>query len=281
MLPQDLKNLKAITSIASGVVNLTVSFVLAAVGMVALVLKAAVSTAIGGILTVALIVAAIVVIVLALGCGQTAEPGQTARATDTPSPVVAASTPTIAQGTPLPDASTPRSETVSASPDTKTPAAAPTATTAPETPMPDASTPRAETVSASPEPKVPATAPTATAAPQSSGGQPTPRPETATATPRPQRKTANPIATSTPPPTPVPTPEREYEIVTLLPPDAIPSISNPSFVSAEEAGDEYGPDELVLGVEIDGDARAYSVPLLSRHEIVNDVVGGKPIAVTW
>jgi hypothetical protein len=39
--------------------------------------------------------------------------------------------------------------------------------------------------------------------------------------------------------------------------------------------------ELILGVEIEGDARAYSVPLLSRHEIVNDVVGGKPIAVTW
>ena len=271
--------MKAIISIASGIVNLTVSFVLAAMGMFTLVLKAAVSTAIGGILTVALIVAAIVVIVLALGCGQTAEPGQTARATDTPSPVVAASTPTTAEGTPLPDMSTPRSETVSASPDTKTPAAAPTATTAPETPLPDTSTPRAETVSASPEPKTPATAPTATAAPQNNNVEHTPRPETAT--PTPERKTANPIATSTPPPTPVPTPEREYEIVTLLPPDAIPSISNPSFVSAEEAGDEYGPDELVLGVEIDGDARAYSVPLLSRHEIVNDVVGGKPIAVTW
>lgn len=40
--------------------------------------------------------------------------------------------------------------------------------------------------------------------------------------------------------------------------------------------------ELILGVEIEGDARAYSVPLLSRQEIVNDVVGvGKPIAVTW
>ena len=268
--------MKAIISIASGIVNLTVSFVLAAVGMVAQLLKMAVSTVVGGILTVALIVAAIVVIVLALGCGQTAEPGQTARATDTPSPAVAASTPTTAHGTPLPDTTTPRAETVSANPDTKTPAAAKTATIAPDT-----STPRAETVSASPEPKTPATASTATAAPQNNSVEHTPRPETATATPTPQRKTANPIATSTPPPTPVPTPEREYEIVTLLPPDAIPSISNPSFVSAEEAGDEYGPDELVLGVEIDGDARAYSVPLLSRHEIVNDVVGGKPIAVTW
>ena len=40
-------------------------------------------------------------------------------------------------------------------------------------------------------------------------------------------------------------------------------------------------DELVIGVSIDGDHRAYSVPHLSRHEIVNDVVGGRPIAVTW
>ena len=95
-------------------------------------------------------------------------------------------------------------------------------------------------------------------------------------------------AIDTPAPTEVPspasaepTPEPEYEIVTLLPVDAIPAISDPSFVSAEEADDQYEHDELVLGVEIDGDARAYSIPLLSRHEIVNDVVGGKPIAVTW
>ena len=41
------------------------------------------------------------------------------------------------------------------------------------------------------------------------------------------------------------------------------------------------PDDLVIGVEIDGDARAYGVAYLSNHEIVNDVVGGRPIAVTW
>jgi hypothetical protein len=41
------------------------------------------------------------------------------------------------------------------------------------------------------------------------------------------------------------------------------------------------PDEMVIGVEINGDRRAYSVPLLSSHEIVNDVVGGKKVAVTW
>ena len=75
--------------------------------------------------------------------------------------------------------------------------------------------------------------------------------------------------------------EETYRVVTLLPPDAIPSVDNPQFVSGEEADVQYHPDEIVLGVEINGDARAYSVPFLSGHEIVNDVVGGEPIAVTW
>lgn len=73
----------------------------------------------------------------------------------------------------------------------------------------------------------------------------------------------------------------EYELVTLLPPDAIRSIDNPKFMSAEEADGIYAADELIIGVEFDGDARAYSVPLLSSHEIVNDTVGGEKIAVTW
>jgi hypothetical protein len=73
----------------------------------------------------------------------------------------------------------------------------------------------------------------------------------------------------------------ELEIVTLLPQDGIPAIDNPQFLSAEEAEDEYAPDELVIGVNYDGDARAYSIPFLSGHEIVNDTVGGRKIAVTW
>ncbi len=73
----------------------------------------------------------------------------------------------------------------------------------------------------------------------------------------------------------------QYEIVTLLPRDAIPAIDNPEFYSAGEADEFYAPDELVIGVEFAGDARAYSVPFLSGHEIVNDSVGGRQIAVTW
>ncbi len=74
---------------------------------------------------------------------------------------------------------------------------------------------------------------------------------------------------------------QEFRIVTLLGFDGIRSIEDPRFVTPDVADETYDPTELILGVEIDGDARAYSVPLLSRHEIVNDVVGGKPIAVTW
>ena len=77
------------------------------------------------------------------------------------------------------------------------------------------------------------------------------------------------------------TPGEELKLVTLLPKDAIPSIDNPQFYGVEEANAEYADDELVLGVNLDGDARAYSTGLLSRHEIVNDVVNDRPIAVTW
>ena len=75
--------------------------------------------------------------------------------------------------------------------------------------------------------------------------------------------------------------EEEYRIVTLLAPDAIPSIDNPQFYSVSDADQEYDLDELVLGVEFDEDARAYPIGLLARHEIVNDTVGGQPIAVTY
>ena len=73
---------------------------------------------------------------------------------------------------------------------------------------------------------------------------------------------------------------RTFEIVTLLPPDGIPAILNPQFISVAEAT-RYADDEPVLGVSINGDSRAYSIPFLSGREVVNDTVGGVPIAVTW
>lgn len=62
--------------------------------------------------------------------------------------------------------------------------------------------------------------------------------------------------------------------------DCIPAIDDPAFVPAEEA-DFLAPDDLVLALEINGDARAYPANILNAHEIVNDTIGGKPIAVTW
>ena len=74
---------------------------------------------------------------------------------------------------------------------------------------------------------------------------------------------------------------QEVQLITLLGYDGIPAILDPEFVDAKIADIWMEPDEPVLGVSINGDNRAYSVPMLSRHEIVNDVVGGEPIAVTW
>ena len=74
---------------------------------------------------------------------------------------------------------------------------------------------------------------------------------------------------------------RELEIVRLLGKDAIPAILEPEFVSMSEADQWMSPGEGVLGVSIGGEDRAYPVSMLSRHEIVNDVVGGEPVAVTW
>ena len=75
--------------------------------------------------------------------------------------------------------------------------------------------------------------------------------------------------------------QQALQIVTLLGFDGIPAILDPTFVSAERAEDWMDPLEPVLGVSINGDSRAYSIRMLSRHEIVNDVVGGVPLAVTW
>ncbi len=82
--------------------------------------------------------------------------------------------------------------------------------------------------------------------------------------------------------TPAESKERgDLKIATLLPRDAIPSIDSPKFIDVESANDQMGDDDLIIGVAIDGEHKAYSTAFLSSHEIVNDVIGGKPVAVTW
>ena len=65
----------------------------------------------------------------------------------------------------------------------------------------------------------------------------------------------------------------------LLPRGGIPAIFNPHFVTASSA--DIPDDAWVLGVVIDGQAKVYDLNILNHHEIVNDVVGGKPVAPTW
>jgi len=68
---------------------------------------------------------------------------------------------------------------------------------------------------------------------------------------------------------------------TVLPPDAIPAILEPVFLSGVEADSQMSSDEMVLGILLDGEARAYSLWQLDAHEIVNDSMGDLPIAPTW
>ena len=63
-------------------------------------------------------------------------------------------------------------------------------------------------------------------------------------------------------------------------PDGIPDIRNPTMLAPNEA-DFLAPDERVFGVSINGDARAYPLRIANAHEMVNDVVGGEPIALSW
>ena len=65
------------------------------------------------------------------------------------------------------------------------------------------------------------------------------------------------------------------------PRDGIPSIDDPKFVSPEAAAGWLADNEPVISLEINGEARAYPLQILTWHEIVNDTVGGTPVAVTF
>ncbi len=63
--------------------------------------------------------------------------------------------------------------------------------------------------------------------------------------------------------------------------DGIPPIDDPIYEDIAAATTWLQPQSPVIALEIDGDARAYPLAILTWHEIVNDVVGGQPIAVTF
>jgi len=62
--------------------------------------------------------------------------------------------------------------------------------------------------------------------------------------------------------------------------DGIPALVNPAFVAAKDA-DWLWDGELVFGVEIGGDVRAYPHRIMDWHEMANDMVGGVPLALAY
>ena len=66
-----------------------------------------------------------------------------------------------------------------------------------------------------------------------------------------------------------------------VPKDGIPAIDNPEFVSVSEAFDWLNPREPVIVLDILGQAKAYPLQILIWHEIVNDTLNNRHVAVTF
>ena len=67
--------------------------------------------------------------------------------------------------------------------------------------------------------------------------------------------------------------------------DTIPSIDRPAFVAIHEReklrGYGISDQTEVIGYVHNGEAKAYPLQIMNRHELVNDMVGGKPVTVGW
>jgi hypothetical protein len=71
------------------------------------------------------------------------------------------------------------------------------------------------------------------------------------------------------------------EIMSGGPPKGgIPALMDPNYVSAAEAT-FLREKEQVIGVNLNGEARAYPLRIMSWHELVNDRIGDLPILVSW
>jgi hypothetical protein len=120
----------------------------------------------------------------------------------------------------------------------------------------------------------------------SSGATPTSPAKTSLAAPIPMPEPSpTAVAQLAPGGIPTPRPRRIWagEMQLAADVDDIPAIfaEDIIFVDAAAGSREWLDEELVIGLEMNGDARAYPIRLLSLHEIVNDNVGGRPVAVTW
>jgi len=63
--------------------------------------------------------------------------------------------------------------------------------------------------------------------------------------------------------------------------DGIPSIDDPVFMDVEAADAFLADNDRVIGIYMNGEARAYPQRILVWHEIVNDTVDGEPVSITY
>lgn len=87
--------------------------------------------------------------------------------------------------------------------------------------------------------------------------------------------------TAGPPATPTPLVPLDEIISGGPPPDGIPPIDAPKFVTIESASEWLSDKEPVIAVELNGVAKAYPLQIMTWHEIVNDEFAGKPVTVTF
>ena len=71
------------------------------------------------------------------------------------------------------------------------------------------------------------------------------------------------------------------EFRALLKRDAIPPIDKPEFWDSKKAFKTYFNNEPLTVVESNGETKAYPHSILMFHEIVNDIVGGTPVSITY
>ena len=63
--------------------------------------------------------------------------------------------------------------------------------------------------------------------------------------------------------------------------DAFPVLHNPSMGSVTDGDRVLRPNEWVIGIAVNGEAKAYPITVMGFHELANDRVGGLPITVCW
>lgn len=72
---------------------------------------------------------------------------------------------------------------------------------------------------------------------------------------------------------------KEYRFPQMLPFNGIMPVYEPEFAPAENA--PLVDEELVIGIALEGEAKAYPISVLRIREMVNDELAGTPILTTW